>query len=345
MSIHALEPPVPQHDDLSDDEQPAEPTRRNRDGRPTTSDKSRPKSQLPMFIGILGGVTLALVAGWLLIAWWSQSLADAQVKGTPSTAITPPPPGNWPNRNKEPGLPQGWARYQGEGFSVAVPDSVRFEKSSTPQTGGISGKKIKSWQSETPTTSGPLGYCVSIDDTTPEVKQAASRNKDDLGRIVRLGMEINGSAMKVESDKPVPFAGGAATQLTCRAREYRVYMRMVCHGDKVYTLVVLGLTLPDDTDPTVGTFFDSFRVEGATSPLTPPAVLPDGWKKVPCEGFSVGLPDGVGLTAGEKTSPAGLKIKTWGSGLNPDTTFLVTKTEIPAADIAKFQKKIGEMTD
>ena len=146
---------------------------------------------------------------------------------------------------------------------MAVPDSVRFDKSSTPQTGGTSGQSIPSWQSETPTTSGPLGYNVRIDDMTSEIKQAVSQNKDDLGKIVRLGMAINGSAVKVESDKPVPFDGGAATQLTVQLREYKGYMRMVCRGDKVYTLLVLGLTLPDDTDPKVKTFFDSFRIEEA----------------------------------------------------------------------------------
>lgn len=305
-------------------------------------DKGRSKSHNLLLIGVLCGVALVMLAAWWGFAWWYESHVNSQTNGQPSSATTPTR--NWPNRTKEPGLPHGWARFQGEGFSVAVPDSVRFEKPSTPQTGGISGKKINSWQSETPTTPGPLGYCVSIDDMTPEIKQAVARNKDDLGRIVKLGMEINGSAMKVESDKPIPFEGGAATQLTCRLPEYRVYMRMVCHGDKVYTLVVLGLTLPDDTDPTVATFFDSFRVEGAkpidgTKPLpTPPAVLPDGWKKFDGDGFSVGVPDGVGLTAGEKTTAGGQKMKTWSSELNPDTTYLLMKTQVPTADIAKFQR-------
>lgn len=304
--------------------------------------KGRNKSHNLLLIGVLCGVSLVILAAWWGFACWYESHVNSQTNGQPSSATTPTR--NWLNRTKEPGLPHGWARFQGEGFSIAVPDSSRFQKSSTPLTGGISGKKIPFWESETPTTPGPLGYCVSIDETTAEIKQAASRNKDDLGRIVKLGMEINGATMKVESHKPVPFADGAATQLTCRAIEYRVYMRMVCHGDKVYTLVVLGLTLPDDTDPAVATFFDNFRVEGAkpidgTKPLpTPPAVLPDGWKKFDGDGFSVGVPDGVGLTAAEKTSPDGLTSKTWSSELNPDTMFLVMKTEIPAADIAKFQR-------
>lgn len=248
--------------DDDDDEKPAKKSRRSRDDEDEDEDapkkgKGKKKSNLPLILGIGGGVLVLAVVG-IVVGVVMMSGNTDQTKGTNTT-----PGGSGGPGGGQTGLPAGWSKFQGEGFSVAVPDSAKF--GSQP---GVPAQQGKVWGTTGligPPTPGQVVYIVSISQLPKESQQMLDQDPSLVGTLMKLGLSKGadqfGKGMKVESDKKVPLDGGDGIQITLKGPEAGGHLRFCYRKGKLITWGVMAQTVPDEGQESVKTFFETFKIE------------------------------------------------------------------------------------
>ncbi len=349
-------------------------SRRNRQDSATqaTESRGRKKSNLPLILGIAGGVTLLLAIG-AVVAVIAMNGTNAQAKATGST------PGGGPESAQNQS-PAGWKEFRAEGVSLWVPESVNLSeqvqrKDEEPKAPLKSSRGWSSWQLFELDPEGnpirnpnpkpnPFGvwyglqksrldrkFVAKYPQDSPAASEAALKQIEELGFLKAEwsdaslgGLPAKQRVIKVTTPNP-PHQ---TIIFTCR---------MMIRGETLYRCDVECLEA-DASGPLVTTFFDSFRVvepDPVTArpdeveeplPQLPPVKLPGGWKMYKGEEFSLGVEEGAMLPKGPHSKlSAGPPYKsdaTWyfhyaeGKGDSPDVSVL--KLGLKASFIHDYRK-------
>ena len=159
--------------------------------------------------------------------------------------------------------PEGWSKFQGEGFSVNVPDVAKFKR--TPN--GEFALPSNSWTNEVPPTPGQFHYSVTVDPLhaeganaeTDKMRTELKADPDKWWTARRKQMAETGEP--IANDKRIPTPGGFGWRFTHKFGNGQCATGLAFTEKRVYRWMVMGEKQPDENDPSVKAFFDSFRIE------------------------------------------------------------------------------------
>lgn len=233
-------------DDEEEDEKPKKKKGKRRMGKNREEEKR--KRTLTLILGLCGAV-LVLGAAGAVIAFAVNMKDPAKV--TMPTKPAPPP------------LPAGWSTFNGEGFSVAVPDAVQFKKvEQPPNMGGPQGQlppDAKTYTNGARPQPGQqtTAYLVSVGTMPPAVKA-------EFDKSPQAGWEAlkkSGGAQQFQNEKTIQVGGAEGRQFTLNAGFVGGVIRVVVKGDKIYSWGVMAQAAPAEDSPEVKPFFDTFTIE------------------------------------------------------------------------------------
>lgn len=240
-------------DDEDDDDAPK---KKGKKGKGKKGKKEEAKSNLPLILGIGGGVfvLLAVIGIVAAVVMNGGDGGGGQAKGTNQTPTQPAPP-------PKPALPSGWSTFKGDGFSVAVPDAIQFKEQQQGVGLGQPPAGTKSYTNGVrpqPVPNGPpiFIYVVSVGDMPPPA--AAEFAKSPEAGWEAMKKSAGGSGAKLENEKVIRVSGSDGRQYTLNAGIIAGVLRVVVKGNKVYSWVVMSQAAPAEDAPEVKPFFDSF---------------------------------------------------------------------------------------
>ncbi len=236
-------------DDDDEDEDEA-PKKKGKKGKK----KEQPKSKLPLILGIGGGVFVLLTVVGIIVGVMMSGGNGGQAKGTNTQPTTPP----------KPALPPGWSEFKGEGFSVAVPDSVQFKQQERgPDRPGQPPPDTKVYGNGVQPQPQPNGppiyiYVVSIGNLPPGAAAEFAKSPEAGWDAVK---KANGAGAQLQNEKVIQVAGAEGRQFTLNAGVVFGILKVVMKGDKVYSWAVMSQAAPAADDPNVKPFFDTFKLD------------------------------------------------------------------------------------
>lgn len=233
-------------DEEEEDEKPKKKKSKRRTGKNREEEKR--KRTLTLILGICGAVFVLGAAGAVIA--FAVNMTDP-AKATLPTKPAPPP------------LPAGWSMFNGEGFSVAVPDAIQFKMQELPpNAGGLQGQPptdAKNYTNGVKPAPGQVVtvYVVSVGTMPPAVKA-------EFDKSPQAGWEAlkkSGGTPRFESEKTIQVGGSEGRQFTLNAGFIAGVIRVVMKGDKIYSWAVMAQAVPAEDSPEVKPFFNTFKVE------------------------------------------------------------------------------------
>jgi len=238
---------VDDEEEEEEDEKPKKKAGKRKKGKNREEEKK--KRMITLILGLCGAVVVLGAAGGVVA--FALNMADP-AKVTAPTKPAPPP------------LPAGWSTFNGDGFSVAVPDSVQFKKQEQPpNVGGARGQPPPDAKIYTNGVQPQPGqavnvYVVSIGTMPAEVKAAFDKSPQAGWDAIKKG---GAAANQIQGEKTIQVGGAEGRQFTLNAGIIAGLVRVVVKGDKIYSWAVMAQAAPAEDGPEAKPFFDTFKFE------------------------------------------------------------------------------------
>jgi hypothetical protein len=238
-----------------DDEDDDTPKKKGKKGKGKKGKKEEAKSNLPLILGIGGGVFVLLAVIGIVVGVM-MSGGGGSAKGTNQTPTQPAPP-------PKPALPSGWSTFKGDGFSVAVPDAIQFkeqQQGAGPGQPPAGSKAYTNGVQPQPVPNGPpfFIYVVSVGDVPPAVAAEFAKSPEAGWEAMK---KAGGGGAKLENEKVMQVSGSDGRQYTLNAGFIAGVARVVVKGNKGYSIAVMSQAAPAEDAPEVKPFFDTFVLE------------------------------------------------------------------------------------
>ena len=162
-----------------------------------------------------------------------------------------------------------WVKYQGDGFSVSVPDGCNFSLFSDKElrNPAASGKPNvqKVW---TGTGSrSPSGTVYAVNALSVDPFFAADLKQDKAAAWAKQlkgwawSVHVAGGKVELDAVTDYPVVGGEGKQATFRGGTGRGVVRVIVIGERVFVQAAENEVMTGPDHPTVKTFLDSFTVQ------------------------------------------------------------------------------------
>ena len=243
-------------DDDEDEEEEEAPKKKKKGkrGMGKNREEEKKKRTVRLILGICGAVTALGVMAGVVVAVMSVINNDPAKAGRTTQPTVPAPPP----------LPPGWSRFQGEGFSVAVPDEIQFkEQDQGPNRPGQPPAGTKVYLNGVQPQPQPNGppiyiYAANVGPIPPAVAAEFAKSPQAGWEAVK---KANGAGAQLQNEKVIQVAGAEGRQYTLTAGFVSGIVKVVVKGEKVYSWVVMSQAAPAEDDPKVKPFFDTFKID------------------------------------------------------------------------------------
>lgn len=219
-------------------------------------EEEKKKRTIRLVLGIVGAVTVLGVAVGVILVVMSMINNDPAKTGLPTQ-----PTG--PKKLTAPQTPSGWTKFQGEGFTVALPPGVNFpEKAEVPPPMADTGPLVQSakqWSNKAQILTTKSAYEVTKIQMKPEF---AAKFKQDPDAAWADMFKIGGQPANQQlTITPVTFASGLeGREISPPANaQITLLIRGVVRGEQLFLVSFVSTEAGDTT--TAKQFFDTLWLE------------------------------------------------------------------------------------
>jgi hypothetical protein len=253
--------PVRRRSRRDDDEDEDDEDDRPRPKKKTKGKKASPKSNLPLILGIGGGVLVLAVIGVVVLFVLNWTGGGKAVSGpVVPQGGGPGPVVNNPGGRGGPMVAQpnaDWEVFDRPEFSIQLP---RGGQPAQRNAQAESQANTQFPNAEVWAKPGPTGiaYLMLVLPIPPQIRQEMIRDRAQSLKNFTNGMVTGVPGATVQSNSEVEISGQPGRQLVMNVGPGKSVSRVVIVGDRILVVSTTG-PIQSESDPLAKPFFDSFQ--------------------------------------------------------------------------------------